>query len=136
VACYKKLLGFMFVADSQWLGLILALVSLACWGSWANTVKFAQTRNGVRFELVYWDYSIGCCLISLLCALTLGNIEYSADHETFFDNIYHGTWEHVLYALSAGVVFNIANLLLVAGIDLVGLVSCGLLSHMVTPFYQ
>jgi len=34
----------------------MMLVSMLCWGSWANTQKIDKTW---RFELFYWDYMWG-----------------------------------------------------------------------------
>ena len=36
--------------------MLLTIVSMICWGSWANTLKLSGNR---RFELFYFDYSLG-----------------------------------------------------------------------------
>ena len=36
--------------------LFFMIVSMLCWGSWANTLKLCP---GFRFQLFYWDYVIG-----------------------------------------------------------------------------
>ena len=40
------------VVTSTAAALALMLLSMTCWGSWANTYKLA---GNVRFELFYWD---------------------------------------------------------------------------------
>lgn len=41
----------------------MMILSMICWGSWANTHKLCKKW---RFELYYWDYGWGILLISLL----------------------------------------------------------------------
>src|ERR1700693_1882278 len=43
----------------------LMLLSMTCWGSWANTFKLTR---GVRFELFYWDYAIGMAVSAIVLA--------------------------------------------------------------------
>jgi glucose uptake protein len=98
------------------LALIMTLTSAVCWGSWANTGKL--TKN-YRFELFYWDYAIGIVVISLFWALTLGSM--GGGPNGFLANVASADNTNILSALAGGFVFNIANLLLVAGIDMAGL---------------
>jgi glucose uptake protein len=39
--------------------LLLMILSMLCWGSWANTLKLCP---GYRFQLFYWDYALGLAL--------------------------------------------------------------------------
>jgi glucose uptake protein len=96
--------------------LLMTLCSALCWGSWANTAKL--TRN-YRFELFYWDYAFGIVLISLFWALTLGSM--GGGPNSFVANASAADGANIVSALAGGFVFNIANLLLVAGIDMAGL---------------
>jgi len=98
------------------MALLMMLISAACWGSWANTFKVTR---GYRFELFYWDYALGICLIALVLAFTLGSVH--ADGSNFLANLRSADRSNVHYALMAGVIFNIANVLLVAGIEMAGL---------------
>ena len=61
----------MFILNSYALAVLFCIVTMFCWGSWANTQKLA--RKDWRFELFYWDYTLGVLLISLIFGLTLGN---------------------------------------------------------------
>jgi glucose uptake protein len=106
----------MYLPASYSTALLLMIATTICWGSWANTYK--GTR-GYRFELFYWDYIAGMVLLSLVLALTMGSMGTSG--EPFLQNLHTADSAHVIYALVAGFIFNIANLLLVAGIDITGL---------------
>lgn len=86
------------------------------WGSWANTQKLSD-RDAWPFPLFYWDYAVGVFLFSLVIALTLGlGGEFGA-----FANLAQAGRAPILHALVGGVLFNIANLLLVVAIDAAGL---------------
>src|SRR5579864_6259448 len=106
----------MFLPHGFGLALAMTVASTLCWGSWANTYKLTR---GYRFELFYWDYAIGIVLVSLVWALTLGSSGGSG--EPFLTNIGVADRVNILWALVGGVIFNTANLLLVAGIDMAGL---------------
>ncbi len=95
----------------------MMIVSMLCWGSWANTQKLC--RNW-RFELFYWDYVWGILLVSLLLGFTLGRTDpTSAD--SFLPNLRTADAHHLILAFVGGVVFNVANILLVAAIAIAGL---------------
>jgi len=106
----------MFTPHTFSIALLMTLTSAICWGSWANTYK--GVRN-YRFELFYWDYAIGIFLISLIFAFTLGSLHGGAS--SFLANLETTSRGNIVYALIGGAVFNLANLLLVAGIDMAGL---------------
>lgn len=95
---------------------LFMITSMLCWGSWANTRKLTQ---GYPFSLFYWDYVIGIALGSLLWGLTLGSLH--GGPTAFLANLRSTDGDHVLYAIAGGVVFNIANQLLVAAIDVAGM---------------
>ena len=96
--------------------LALIIVSMLCWGSWANTFKLAGKW---RFELFYFDYSLGVLIAATVCALTLGNLGY--DGFDFVDDLRHAGKRQIFFGGVGGVVFNLANMLLVAAISLAGL---------------
>jgi glucose uptake protein len=96
--------------------LLLLILSMACWGSWANTLKL--TGNQWRFELFYFDYSAGVLLASVIAAYTFGTM--GADM-TFQDRMLVAGHLKQLYAVAGGVVFNLANMLLVAAINVAGM---------------
>jgi glucose uptake protein len=106
----------MFVPPSFTVALLMVIFSAICWGSWANTYK--GTRN-FRFELFYWDYAIGIFIVSLILAFTMGSSAH--DSSSFIANVHSADSTAIVDALIGGVIFNVANLLLVAAIDLAGL---------------
>ncbi len=96
---------------------LLCFVTMLCWGSWANTQKLASKEW--RFQLFYWDYCLGVLLLTLIFAFTLGSMGDGG--RGFLDDLRQADARFIGYALLGGVVFNIANILLVAAIDIAGL---------------
>jgi glucose uptake protein len=105
----------MFTPDSFQVAMLMMVTSTVCWGSWANTYKLTK---GYRFELFYWDYAIGIVLISLVLALTMGS---TGGPDSFLNNMRSADTSNIVLAIVGGAIFNVANLLLVAGIELAGL---------------
>jgi len=106
----------MFTPHSLGIALLMMIGSALFWGSWANTYKGVKNY---RFELFYWDYAIGIFLISLILALTMGNT--GNDPASFLNNVRSADPQNIMMAMIGGAIFNLANLLLVAGIDMVGI---------------
>ena len=107
----------MFIVNSYPLAVLLCVVTMLCWGSWANTQKLASKEWS--FPLFYWDYTLGVIILSLIFGLTLGS---SGDNgESFIPNLLNAAPKAILFALLGGVIFNIANLLLVAAIEIAGM---------------
>jgi glucose uptake protein len=96
--------------------LLLLIASMVCWGSWANTQKLAGKW---RFELFYYDYSFGVLLCALIAAFTLGQL--LPKELSFSDNFLIAAKRQMAWAAGAGVVFNLANMLLVAAISVSGM---------------
>jgi glucose uptake protein len=94
----------------------MMIASTICWGSWANTYK---ATSGYRFELFYWDYAVGIIVISLIAAFTLGSSPH--DQASFLDNVHSASTSNMIFAALGGFIFNIANVLLLAAIAMVGL---------------
>ena len=95
----------------------MCLVTMICWGSWANTQK--MTSAGWRFELFYWDYVVGILLASILLAFTLGSS--GLEGRGFLADLGQASSEALRSAFVGGVVFNAANILLVAAIGIAGM---------------
>lgn len=96
--------------------LMLTVLTLLCWGSWANTYKLAGKH---RFELYYLDFALGFLLIALILAFTAGNIGF--DGFSFFDDLEHSGKRQWLYAFMAGVVFNFGNMFLMSAVAVGGM---------------
>jgi glucose uptake protein len=106
----------MFVPTTFHAALLMTILSTVCWGSFANTFK--GTKN-YRFELYYWDYGLGIFLISVVLAFTMGS--YAGGPTAFLANLRAADGVNLFCAALGGFIFNIANTLLVAGIEIVGL---------------
>ena len=106
----------MFQPETYDIALFLMVTTMLCWGSWANTMKLCP---GYRFQLFYWDYVIGLVLGALLWGATLGSM--GSEGLPFLQDLRQTDSAHTLYALAGGVLFNVANLLLVAAIEIAGL---------------
>jgi glucose uptake protein len=106
----------MFTPHSLGIALFMMITSAICWGSWANTYKGVKNY---RFELFYWDYAVGIFIISLILAFTMGST--GDDASSFLNNVRSAGTNNILFTMGAGVIFNLANLLLVAAIDMAGL---------------
>jgi glucose uptake protein len=96
--------------------LLLLIGSMLFWGSWANTQKMAGKW---RFELFYYDYSVGVVICAVVAALTLGQL--LPQELTFSDNLLIASRRQIVWAAGAGMVFNLANLLLVGAISVSGM---------------
>jgi len=107
----------MTIIDSYPLAVVLCLITMLCWGSWANTQKLAG--KDWPFQLFYWDYSIGVLALALLLAFTLGSTGESGRH--FLPDLAQADFRWLKLAFLGGVIFNLSNILLVAAIDIAGL---------------
>src|ERR1700689_5963857 len=107
----------MYIPQTYAAALVLMLISMLCWGSWANTQKIDKRW---RFELFYWDYIWGLLACALLFGLTLGD-RSSASPDSFFRNLESASARSLLEAFFGGVIFNLGNLLLVAAISVAGM---------------
>jgi len=107
----------MFIVESYPLAILLCIVTMLCWGSWANTQKMASKEWG--FPLFYWDYTLGIIILSLVFGLTIGSMGQNG--QEFIPNLLQSSIKAILLALLGGAVFNMANLLLVAAIDIAGM---------------
>lgn len=107
----------MFIVDSYAVAVALCFVTMLCWGSWANTQKLAGRQW--RFELFYWDYAIGVVILSIAMALTLGS--FGSEGRSFAADVDQAALGSIASAFLGGVVFNVANILLVAAIAIAGM---------------
>ena len=107
----------MYIVESYTVAVILTVITMLCWGSWANTQKLAAKTW--RFELFYWDYVLGILLFSLILGHTVGST--GSQGMGFADNLRQTSWTSLLGALAGGVIFNLANILIVAAIAIAGM---------------
>ena len=107
----------MTIVESYPLALALCLITMLCWGSWANTQKLASKEW--RFQLFYWDYAIGVFVLAIVLAFTLGST--GAGGRGFVPDLQQAEAKWLQSALIGGVIFNLSNILLVAAIDIAGM---------------
>lgn len=107
----------MFIVENYGLAIMLCVITMFCWGSWANTTKL--TTKTWRFELFYWDYVFGILLTTLLLAFTLGS--NGTEGRAFLEDFNQAETSSLTSAFIGGVVFNLANILLVAAIAIAGM---------------
>ena len=105
----------MIIPTTYAAALLLTILSMLCWGSWANTFKLTGKW---RFELFYFDYAIGVLLLALIVGFTFGMM---GSELSFLDNLEIAGKRQIAWGLAAGMVFNLANMLLVAAISIAGL---------------
>ncbi len=107
----------MFIVNSYTLAIIFCFITMICWGSWGNTQKLAS--KNWRYELYYWDYTIGILLFALLLVFTLGSFGDSG--RGFLEDIRQVDARYIVNALIGGVIFNASNILLSASVSIAGM---------------
>ena len=107
----------MFIIQSYPLAVVFCVITMICWGSWANTQKLAAKTW--RFELFYWDYVIGILLFSFFSAFTLGS--NGEGGRSFLDDLKQSDTSNMVSALLGGIIFNAANILFSAAIAIAGM---------------
>ena len=106
----------MLAPETYLAALSLTILTMLCWGSWANTLKLCP---GYRFQLFYWDYAIGMAVGAIFWGLTAGSMGHAGT--AFLRDVAQTPVAPLLYAMAGGAIFNVANLLLVAAIDVAGM---------------
>jgi glucose uptake protein len=107
----------MFIIQSYTTAVLFCIITMLCWGSWANTQKLAS--KNWRFELFYWDYVIGILLFSIISAFTLGS--FGTGGRSFLQDLAQADAANVGSALLGGFIFNAANILVAAAIAIAGM---------------
>jgi glucose uptake protein len=107
----------MLTVESYSVAVAMCVVTMLCWGSWANTQKLATLEW--RFQLFYWDYALGVFLFALMLAFTLGS--GGTGGRSFLTDLLQADAKWLGSAFLGGVIFNLANILLVAAIDVAGM---------------
>jgi glucose uptake protein len=97
-------------------GALLLILSMLCWGSWATTQKLAGKW---RFELYSYDLSVGVVACAAIAAFTFGSL--NSGELTFQDNFLIVGYRKMAYCAGAGMVFNLANMLLLGAMSIAGL---------------
>lgn len=107
----------MFIVNSYSLAILFCIITMICWGSWGNAQKLASKTW--RYELFYWDYTIGILLFSVVMAFTLGSIGTSG--RSFLEDLQQADSSNLLSAVIGGIIFNASNILLAASVSIAGM---------------
>lgn len=107
----------MFIVSSYPLAVIFCLITMLCWGSWANTQKLAGKTW--RYELFYWDYVTGILILALIFAFTLGS--FGENGRGFLEDLAQADPGNIGSAFLGGIIFNAANILLSTAIAIAGM---------------
>ncbi|MBV9678384.1 MAG: AcrB/AcrD/AcrF family protein [Acidobacteriaceae bacterium] len=108
----------MFTVTDSGVAILLCVVTMLGWGSWANTQKLAGKERW-PFELYYWDYALGVVLLSLVLCLTFGS--FGSTGTSVLANLRTASLGSISGAVASGALFNAANILLVVAIDAAGM---------------
>ena len=120
----------MFTIYNYSTAIFFSVLSMLFWGSWANSQKI--TSKTWRFELFNWDYSIGVLVTAVITALTLGS--FGSEGRSFFEDIYQAHSRQILNVLLGAMFLNVANILLVTSITLVGMTVTFLIGMSINLF--
>lgn len=107
----------MITIHSYPIAVAFCVLTMFCWGSWANTLKMEP--RSYAFSLFYWDQGVGYLLLPLLVGLTFGT--FGTHGRTLIADLEQGSKATYGWALLGGVVFNLANILFMAALDLAGM---------------
>jgi len=105
----------MILPETYLATILLMILSMVCFGSWASTFKASR----LRFELYYFDFGLGFLMAAVILAVTAGAMGF--DGFSFVDDIQHAGKREDFYAFMAGVIFNLANMLLIAAVSVSGM---------------
>jgi glucose uptake protein len=106
----------MILPSSYAITFAILVLGMLCWGSWASLYK---ATGNLRYELFYFDFSLGMVLAAVLAALTLGTFGF--DGFSFTDDLLHASKKNDLMGALGGAVFNLGNILLLAGVSEAGM---------------
>jgi glucose uptake protein len=107
----------MLIIESYPVAVTLSVITMLCWGSWANTQKLASREW--KYQLFYWDYGLGVLLWAVFLAFTAGSL--GSQGRSFLTDLAQADPANLGWALLGGILFNLSNILLVVAIDVAGL---------------
>lgn len=107
----------MVLVQNYTLAVFLCVLAMICWGSWQNTQNLIGKKW--RFELFYWDYTIGIVFFALLMAFTFGS--FGNQGRSFIADMAQADARYLLSSAVGGFIWNVGTLLLVASISIAGM---------------
>lgn len=106
----------MLLPSSAQLVQLLTILAVILTGSWMVTFKLGGPKR--RFEVYYMDFALGTVALALLAAFTLGSM---GEELSFSDNLIISGKKQMTFALLGGGIFNLGNMLLIAGASVAGM---------------
>ena len=106
----------MYTPHTYFAALVLVIISMLCWGSWANISKALPKW---RLEYFYLDYTLGFLLLVTALGATLGSA--GSEGFGFFARLSEAARSQVVFALLGGFLWNVGNLFMVVSIMMAGL---------------
>src|SRR5438874_13610925 len=106
----------MTLPQTYLMALLVMIAGTLLLGSWASTYKLGGKW---RFELFYLDFAVGAFLAILIYSFTVGDLGF--DGFSILDDLSHARKRQLVSGFASGVVFNLANLFLVAAISVAGM---------------
>lgn len=131
----------MFQPTSYPVGLIFALIALACWGSWSTTLVLASKT--MAWECFYFNFAFSFLFTGIFVGLILGAIpnDGALPSESYTKQLFSYDGGCYGYSILGGLMWNMANVLLCKGIGLMGqalgfpmCVGLGLISGSITNY--
>lgn len=107
----------MVIINSFGTAIAMCIVTMICWGSHANALKLL--KKSYAYPYYYWDQALGYFLLPLVLALTMGSI--GENGQSFISNLMTADTASWMWAIGAAFVFNLANILFVASVDIAGM---------------
>jgi glucose uptake protein len=106
----------VIIPHSYIAALLMTILTMMCWGSWANTVKIVGEW---RFELLYYDYALGILITSIIAGLTFGSM--GSYGQPFLADLAAAGVSNIAFGFLGGVVYSFSNILIVGAIAVAGL---------------
>lgn len=106
----------MILAQNHFQAILLLVLSALCWALWPGLHKMTHKW---RYELFCMDLAIGVGIAIAIYAFTVGSLGF--DGFSFMDDLMHAGKRQWLFAFAAGVIFNLANMILLGAISVAGM---------------
>jgi glucose uptake protein len=106
----------MILAQNHFQAILLLVIGALCWALWAGMHKMTTKW---RYELFCVDFALGFAIASFIYAFTVGSLGF--DGFSFLDDMMHAGKRQWIFAFSAGIVFNLANMILLGAVSVAGL---------------
>src|SRR5579883_2285554 len=106
----------MILAQNHFQAVLLLVIGALFWALWAGMFKMTPKW---RYELFCLDLAFGFAIAISIYAFTVGSLGF--DGFSFMDDLMHAGKRQWLFAFSAGVVFNLANMILLGAVSVAGM---------------